>query len=431
MTMRRLLFATSLVSLAVFCLLQAAWVPAAPMDWPQWRGPERNGMSTDTNLLDGWPEGGPPLAWKVSGVGGGYSSVAVTGGRIFTMGDLEDGQYVFALNQSDGRQLWKARVGQTWEDQYLGSRSTPTVDGDRVYAIGTEGDLVCLQAETGREVWRKSLPNDFGGQMMSIWKFAESPLIDGDKLIVTPGARNAALVALNKSSGAEIWRASVPDLGARGKDGAGYSSAVISEAAGVRQYVQLMGRGVVGIEAETGRYLWGYNQVANDVANIATPIVHGDYVFASTGYRTGAVLLKLSRNGDGVDAEEVYFLPGNDFQNHHGGIILRDGYLYTGTGHNRGFPLCIKMEDGQAAWGPIRNEGRGSAAVSYADGHLYMRYQNGLMILVEASPQEYREKGSFMIPEVNQYSWSHPVISGGRLYLREQNNLFAYDVSQH
>ncbi len=416
--------------MAVLCLAWAAGAPSASMDWPQWRGPQRNGMSADTGLLDSWPEGGPPLAWRVSGVGAGYSSVAVTAGRIFTMGDLEDGQYVFALDQANGRQAWKTRVGDTWEDQYLGSRSTPTVDGDRLYAIGTEGDLVCLQTATGRQVWRKSLPRDFGGRMMSIWKFAESPLVDGEKLIVTPGARNAALVALNKRTGEEIWRASIPDMGPRGKDGAGYSSAVVSLGAGVKQYVQLMGRGVVGVEAETGRYLWSYNRVANEVANIATPIVQGDFVFASTGYRTGAVLLKLSRRGDGVKAEEVYFLQGNNFQNHHGGIILSDGFLYTGTGHNRGFPLCIKMQDGQAAWGPVRNAGRGSAAVSYADGHLYFRYQNGLMVLVEATAEEYREKGSFMIPDVNQYSWSHPVISDGRLYLREQNNLFAYDVSR-
>ena len=430
MTIRRLIFSTVFLSLAVFCLAQAGWISAASMDWPQWRGPQRNGMSTDTGLLDRWPEGGPPLAWRVSGVGSGYSSVSVTGGRIFTMGDLEDGQYVLALRQSDGRQLWKARVGAVWKAQYLGARSTPTVDGDRVYAIGTEGDLVCLESGTGREVWRKSLPGDFGGRMMSGWKFAESPLVDGDKLIVTPGARRAALVALNKSTGREIWRASVPDMGPRGRDGAGYSSVVISQGAGVRQYVQLMGRGVVGIEADSGRYLWSYNQVANNTANIATPIVQGDYVFASTGYRTGAALLRLSRDGDGVKAQEVYFLQGNDFQNHHGGIILHDGHLYTGTGHNRGFPLCINMEGGQAAWGPVRNAGQGSAAVSYADGHLYFRYQNGLMVLVEATPEEYREKGSFMIPDVNQFSWSHPVIAGGRLYLREQNNLFAYDISR-
>ena len=406
---------------------------AAAADWPQWRGLHRDGRSADTGLLQEWPEGGPPLAWKASGLGGGYSSVSVAGDRIFTMGDLGDGQYVLALERDGGTQLWKTRVGGTHEDEYLGPRSTPTVDGDRIYVVSTDGDVVCLAAGSGEIRWRRSLPGDFGGRLMKAmgtydWKFAESPLVDGDRVIVTPGAKDAALVALDKASGEEIWRAAVPELGEAGTDGAGYSSVVVSEAGGVRQYVQLIGRGVIGVEAATGRYLWGYNRVANDVANIATPLVRDDMVFASTGYGTGAVLLRLAAAGDGIRAEEVYFLDGDTFQNHHGGLILDSGHVYTGTGHNKGFPIAVELASGEVAWGPIRNAGQNSAAVSYADGRLYMRYQNGLMILVEATPEGYRERGSFMIPEVAKESWSHPVIAGGRLYLREQDNLWVYDV---
>lgn len=409
-------------------------VDAGGADWPQWRGPWRDGRSPETGLLSSWPQEGPPLLWRAAGLGGGYSSLSIADGRIYTMGDIGDTQYVLALSQESGEQLWRAAVGPRWEDEYGGPRATPTVDGDQLYAVSTQGDLVCLEAATGRELWRRHLVEDFGGDLMKAmgtydWRYAESPLVDGDRVVVTPGAVDAMVVALDKRSGEEIWRAGIPELGEAGADGAAYSSVVVSEGAGVRQYVQLVGRGLIGLEAETGRFLWGYNRVANDVANIATPLVHGDYVFGSTGYGTGSVLLHLAPDGDGVRAEEVYFLPGDVMQNHHGGLILHDGYVYTGTGHNKGFPMSVRFEDGEVAWGPVRNDGRSSAAVTYADGRLYFRYQNGLMVLVEATPDGYREHGSFMIPEVDNFSWSHPVISGGRLYLREQDDLFCYDVS--
>jgi outer membrane protein assembly factor BamB len=408
---------------------------ATAADWPQWRGANRDGRSAETGLLQEWPEGGPPLAFKASGLGGGYSSVAVAGERIFTMGDLGDGQYVLALSRADGKQLWKTRVGETHADQYLGPRSTPTVDGDRLYLVTTAGDVVCLAADSGERQWSRSLVRDFGGRLMKAmgtydWRFAESPLVDGERLIITPGAADATLVALDKTSGEEIWRAAIPALGEAGTDGAGYSSVVVSEGGGVRQYVQLIGRGLIGVEAASGRFLWGYNRVANDVANIATPLVEGDLVFASTGYGTGAVLLRLAAEDDGIRADEVYFLDADTFQNHHGGLILHDGHVYTGTGHNKGFPLAVELATGEVAWGPIRNDGENSAAVAYADGRIYMRYQNGLMILVEATPEAYREHGSFMIPEVEKESWPHPVIAGGRLFLREQDNLWVYDVTE-
>ena len=402
--------------------------------WPQWRGPNRDGKSPESGLLKEWPEGGPPTVWTAEGLGRGFSSVSLANGRVFTMGDFDDKQFVIAINDDDGSILWKTSIGESWSDArfYPGSRSTPTVDGDRVYAYGTEGTLACLKADNGEVVWQRNVREDFGGFMMVArgvnWRFAESPLVDGNRVVVTPGAPKAVMVALDKTSGEEIWRASMPEIGEQGSDGAGYSSIVISHGGGVKQYVQLMGRGLVGILAEDGEFLWGYNRIANEVANIATPIVTGDFVFGSTGYQTGAALLKLSRDGDGVRAEEVYFLPADTFQNHHGGLIFLDGYIYTGTGHNRGYPLSVRMETGEVAWGPVRNEGRDSAAIAYADGRLYFRYQNGLVVLIDATPEEYRECGSFEIPDVEDPSWPHPVVSGGRLYLREQGRLHSYDI---
>ncbi len=414
-----------------FCLILGTAAHGA--DWPQWRGPARDGRSADTGLLTSWPDGGPPLAWRASGFGGGFSSVSVAGKRIYTMGDLQDAQYVIAAARSDGKQLWKTKVAPAWKDKYLGPRSTPTVDGERVYVVTTEGDVYCLAAASGEVQWKRSLPADFGARMMSYegkyeWKFSESPLVDGNRLIVTPGMPDAVLVALDKKTGKDIWRAKMPKLGDGGDDGAGYSSVVISNAGGVKQYVQFVGRGVIGVEAETGRFLWGYNRIANNVANIATPIIDGDHVFASSGYDTGSVLLKIHRKKDEFRAEEVYWLEHDTMQNHHGGVILHEGYLYTGTGHNKGFPLAVEMATGKVAWGPQRNKGRDSAALSYADGHLYFRYQNGLMVLVEATPEGYREKGSFMIPDVVMQSWPHPAIVDGMLYLREQDDMFCYDL---
>ena len=423
------------VALVLLVVLSSVMLPVGAADWPQWRGPNRDGKSAETGLLKEWPESGPPRAWKASGIGAGYSSVSVAKGRIFTMGDLADGQYVFALAEKDGSLLWKSRVGVVHEDKYPGPRCTPTVDGDRIYVMTTEGDVVSLEAATGNELWRRSLPGDFDGYLMKAmgsyeWKFSESPLVDGDRVVVTPGHHAAMMVALDKKSGEEIWRTTGRHhLGERGADGAGYSSVIVSEAADTRQYVQLVGRGLIGVEATNGKLLWSYNRVASDIANISMPIVAGERVFASAGYGTGAGLLEIGKGEDGYEAKEIYFLEADTLQNHHGGLILHDGTLYTGTGHNKGFPIAVDFATGEVAWGPERNDGTDSAAVSYADGRLYFRYQNGVMILVEANAEEYRERGSFLIPDVVLQSWPHPVIANGKLLLREQDDLHCYDIT--
>jgi outer membrane protein assembly factor BamB len=416
-------------ALGTLAVASAPGLRAAGPAWPGWRGPSRDALSPETGLLGTWPEGGPPLAWKASGMGAGFSSLALVDGRIYTMGDRDGAQQLLALNAADGSLLWKARVGLACTDEYSGPRGTPTVDAGAVYALGTDGDLVAVEAASGKELWRRSLPADFGGQVMSMWRWSESPLVDGERLIVTPGARDAALVALDKATGKEIWRSAIPELGSAGKDGAAYSSVVVSNAVGVKQYVQLMGRGLVGVRASDGKFLWGYNRVANNVANIPTPLVRGNWVFASTGYQTGAALVELHKDGDGVKARELYFLDAKALQNHHGGMVLVANHVYAGHGHRKGFPIAVEFTTGKVAWGgDIRNAGVGSAAVAYADGHLYFRYENGVVVLIQATPEGYKEKGSFTIPGVARPSWSHPVILGGRLYLREQDNLFVYDV---
>ena len=403
---------------------------ATANDWPGWRGPNRDAVSVEQGLLQEWPAAGPPLAWKASGVGGGLSGVAVAGDRIYTMGDEGEAQFLLALDRDGGKVVWKTQVGPAWKDEYGGARSTPSVDGNLVFAIGTEGDLVCVDAATGTVRWRKNLEKEYGGRVMTIWKWAESPLVDGDRLVFTPGGPWAAMVAVEKATGKKIWETEeMPNLGEKGRDGAAYSSIVVSNGGGVKQYVQLMGRGLVGIRASDGKFLWGYNRVANNVANVSTPLVRGDYVFASTGYQTGSALLKLEKNGEGVKANEVYFLDPAVLQSHHGGLVLVKDHVYAGHGHNKGFPICVDLATGKVAWGgDIRNAGTGSAAVLYADGRLYFRYQNGVVLLVEASPAGYKERGTFTIPEVKNPSWPHLTVSDGKLYVREQDTLYCYDV---
>jgi outer membrane protein assembly factor BamB len=402
--------------------LAIAVVEVRADDWPQWRGPHRDGISTEKGLLKTWSTTGPPLAWKVDGLGSGYSSVAIAGDHIYTVGKRKRGAELIALDLASGKEVWATEVGGG------DPNSTPTVDGDLVYALGRDGDLLCAEAATGKEVWRKKFSKDFGGRMMSGWGYSESPLIDGDHLVCTPGGSKAIIAALDKKTGRTIWTSPMPDVGRAGKDGAGYSSIVVSEAGGVRQYVQLTGRGVISVAAEDGKPLWSYNRIANGTANIPTPIVKDDYVFCSSGYNTGAALLKVMKKGDDFTVKEVYFLPANVMQNHHGGMVRVGNHIYCGNGHNQGFPLCVEMLTGKVTWDRARGPGGGSAAVVYADGNLYFRYENGIMALIEANPQAYRLKSSFRLASVKGPSWPHPVISSGKLYLRDQDTLMCYDV---
>lgn len=398
-------------------------------DWPQFHGPNRDSICREQGLLSEWPEEGPKLLWKIEGLGRGFSGISIAAGRIFTMGDRpvdggQEAQFVIAYNLDNRRELWATRVGPPFQ---TGPRCTPTVDGDLLYVIGTEGDLLCLQAASGETKWQKDLVDDFGGKIMTGWKFCESPLVDGGRLICTPGADDAVMVAMNKITGKVIWQTSVPDLGDKGADGAGYSSPVVAEIDGVRQYIQLVGRGVISVEAETGRFLWGYNGVANNIANIPTPIVAGNYVFCTTAYNTGSALLEIERHGDAFKAQEMYFINPRDFANHHGGVVRVGEHVYGGHGSNKGDPACIELATGKIVW-KERSPSRGSAGVLYADGHLIFRYDRGEVLLVEADPTEFRIKGRFSPISGEGPAWPHPVIHKGKLYLRHGDVLGCYDV---
>jgi outer membrane protein assembly factor BamB len=336
-----------------------------------------------------------------------------------------DGQGVclIALSAENGAEIWSTPLDADGEPN-----GTPTADGAHLFAITYHGVLVCAESATGRVVWRKSFVADFGGREPQ-WGYSESPLVDGNVVACTPGAEQALIVALDKATGDTMWTAAAPsEMRGRGHGGAGYSSIVVGQGAGIRQYVQLVGDGVIGVAVADGTPLWGYNRIANGVANIPTPIVQGDYVLASSGYGAGTALLRLEPSDGGVKVHEVYFHPGNKMQNHHGGMVLVDGYVYLGHGHNQGLPMCVEFLTGRVAWGPVRGPGTDSAAVIYADGHLYFRYQNAVMALLEATPEAYRLKASFRLPSHLDNSWPHPVVANGHLYLRDQDVLMCYDL---
>jgi outer membrane protein assembly factor BamB len=330
------------------------------------------------------------------------------------MGNRDKVEYVIALGEKDGKELWAAAMGpeRSKGGGYPGPRCTPTVDGDLVYALGLNGDLVCLDVAMGKEIWRKDLRKDFTGGSGG-WGYSESPLVDGDKLLVTPGNKKATLVALNKRTGETIWTSQVPE-----GDRAAYSSIIVAQVNGQRQYVQFLSGGVVGIDAATGEFLWRYDAPANGTANITTPIFHDGHVFATSDYGTGGGLIKVN----GKDVQQIYFT--KNMRNHHGGLVLLDGYLY---GADSGQLTCLEFKEGSVKW--RGKAGKGS--VCYADGRIYYRGEGGTILLIEANPEKYVEHGRFQQPDRSRSpAWAHPVVANGKLYIADQDILLCYDVKQ-
>lgn len=421
-------FGPALAALTVSATVHSAFA-AAPDTWPTFRGPGRTAVSPDTNLLEKWPTGGPPLAWKATGAGRGYSSLAITGGRIYTLGDglstaSDADEYLQSYDQKTGKQLWTHKTGAPWNDgksDWQSSRSTPTVDGDRVYVLTPAGVLVCCKTEDGSEVFRVNLKEKFGGKKADGWGYSESVLVDGDKLVCTPGGTQNTMVALNKMTGEPIWKCV-----REGDIGAGHASIVISTVGGTRVYVQTTGSGALGVGAEDGKLLWTYG-IDKTTAVIPTPIVRDDLVFFTAGYKRGGALLRQVPQGQGeVKIEEIYGLK-IELANKHGGVVLVGDYLY-GDSDDAGIPFCAELMTGEIKW-KARASGKRSACMAVADGHLYIRFQDGVVVLAKADPAGYKESGVFTPPGAGERpGWSHPVIVDGMLFLREQDSILCYDV---
>ncbi len=398
-------------SLALLLVLSLS---LAAEDWPQWRGPARDGRSAETGLAAEWPAGGPALLWQAEILGEGYASFAVVGGRLYTQGQKDGRQFVIALDAATGKLIWQTANGDTYADgRGGGPRGAPTLDNGRLYALGSSGNLLCLDAASGKQVWEVNLLRKYGARNIR-WGLSESPLIDGEKIIVSPGGRGAAVVALNKSDGSLIWKSE--------SDEAGYSSAVVAEAGGVRMYVLLTGDAAIGLRADSGELLWRYSKVANGTANIATPIVKGNHVFVSSDYGTGCALLKLSRDGAGVRADEVYF--SRDMRNHYSSSVLVGEYLY---GFSSRIFTAMNFMTGEVGW---KDRSVGKGQVIFADGKLFLQGEDGIVGLVTPDPGEYKEISRFEVGRGKYPTWTLPVIADGRLYIRDQDLLRCYDVSE-
>jgi len=406
--------------LAVVVMTTSAALAA---DWPQWRGPKRDGKSEEKGLLKQWPEGGPKLLWQVKDAGSGYSTPAVVRDRLYLLGSKgTDEEFVQARAVADGKVLWTTPIGKVGNPQqqpnYPGARSTTTVDGDVLYALGSDGDLACIEAASGKVKWAKNLRKDFGGSP-GTWAYAESPLVDGDKLVVTPGGAQATIVALKKDGGDVVWKSAVP-----GGDNAGYASVIPIETAGKKQYVQFLEKGLVGVDAETGKFLWRYEATAKgSPANIPTPVARDGLVYSATNMG-GAGLVKLTAAGDGVKAEQVYFE--KKLPTAIGGSVVIGDNMYGTTGTAM---MCVDFATGKVKWS---DRGIGAGAVLYADGLLFVHGERGEVALVEATPEAYREKGRFTPPDAPNVgqpkAWAYPVVANGRLYLRDADSVWCYDV---
>jgi outer membrane protein assembly factor BamB len=409
---------TVTVALFAMSIASVAWGD----DWPQWRGPHRDGTSKETGLLQEWKPEGPALLWHVKDVGEGYSTPSVVGNRLYLLASraLND-EFVVARDTGSGAVVWTQRIGKVGNpDQrpsYPGARSTPTVEGDVLYALGSDGDLVCLDTAKGNIRWQKNLRNDFGGQPGQ-WAYSESPLVDGEVIVCTPGGADATIVALNKKSGEVMWKAAV-----EGGDAAGYASPIVVEADGVKQYVNMLAKGLIGVDASTGAFLWRYDRTAKgSPANMATPIARDGHVY-SAAPRTGGALVKLVKDGTTFKAQEVYF--DNKLPTAIGGAVLVGDQIY-GTGQ---VMICADFMTGKVRW---TDRGVGTGSVCFADGRLYVHGENGEVALVEATPDEYRERGRFTPPEQpgrgNSKAWAYPVVADGRLYIRDWTSLWCFDV---
>ena len=364
-----------------------------------------------------WNADGPALAWTAQGAGEGFASIAVSGGKVFTYGNVGQNEVVSAFDLESGTVVWQSPTSSASRlDAGNGPRGTPTVDGEYVYALGGNGDLTCLETASGKRVWDKNILQEFGGQNIT-WGISESVLIDGDRLICTPGGTQGTLVALNKRTGALEWRCLVP-----GGVQAGYSSAIMAEVGGVKQYIQFTSKGVIGVRAETGDFLWGNDASANPTANCSSPLFADNHVFTASGYGKGGAMLRLSARGRQVAAEFGYHT--TEMKNHHGGMVLLDGFVYGSN--DPGVLVCLDVKTGRVKW---QNRSVGKGSLTYADGHLYVRSENGPLALVAADPTKYQEHGRFDQPDRSgSPAWAHPVVAQGKLFLRDQDRVLAFDV---
>jgi outer membrane protein assembly factor BamB len=409
-------------SAATILILLFTFTNAYSQNWPSFHGTDRTNKSSETGLLKEWPTGGPALVWTVTGLGDGYSSVSVADGLIFTEGQSGNQSFVFCFDLS-GKLVWKKPNGQAWNttlswaSSYKGSRGTPTYDNGTVYCLSEEGRLTAFEAKSGIEKWARELTTDFEAEIPE-YGYSESVLVDGSNLFVKPAGKKGYQVCLDKLTGKTLWvNTDIPGTIA-------YNSAIIHEDGGYRQLISASSDYFYGIDSRSGKLLWKFNFVNQRELNLTDAVCFKDYVFITSGYGKGSVLLRLKPAISGLEAEQVWKTDLMD--NHHGGVILHNGYLYGSGSNSKGW-FCLDFLTGKQAW---KADGKGS--VTFADGMLYtLDERSGIVRLVKATPEKYEQTGEFKVPKTDAgMSWAHPVVCGGRLYIRQGDKLFAYNIRQ-
>jgi len=384
--------------------------------WPQFHGPNRDNRSTEKGLLEKWPENGPALLWTATGLGHGYSTVAIAAGMIYTAGSIEKDTVITAMNM-DGKIQWQVRNGPAWAGDRPGTRSTPTIDGNRLYHQSPIGNLICLDAKTGEKIWGFNTLEKFKSKT-NTWARAESLLVDGERLICCPGGPQASMVAMNKNNGSVIWAA--PSAG----DLAGYSSPTLGEYQGLRIIVVLTAKNFIGVNADSGEMLWQVKHESYADENVMTPIFHDGQVFIST-LKAGSVKFKINVKDGKVSLEELWRT--QELDCHHGGVVLLNGNLHgNSTFRNSMLWVCLDWQTGEKKY---MDKGVGKGSLTYADGMLYTLSENGVMGLVRPAAAGYELVSSFDIPKGGKgNSWAHPVVCAGRLYIRHGDFLYVYNV---
>jgi outer membrane protein assembly factor BamB len=415
----------SIFSIILFCsfflLLSGNTVAQNKTDWPSFHGPDRSNKSMETGLMKEWPKNGPEQLFVISGLGAGYSSVTVAGGLIYTAGQFENQTYVFAFDLN-GKPVWKRPNGRawttnlSWASSYIGPRSTPTYDNGKLYHLSEAGRLTVYDAKTGKEIWSREIARDFDAPATE-YGYSESVLIDGNNLYVRPAGRKGFQVCLDKNTGETIWtNTDIPGT-------EGYTSMVIHEYNGYRMIVGASSNCYYGVDTETGRLLWKFNFVNARELNLTDPVIHNEYVFVTSGYGKGSMLVKLKTSINEFTPETVW--QSGLMDNHHGGVIFHDGYLYGSGSNSRGW-FCLDFMTGKRIW---NTNGKGS--ITYADRMLYLLDERtGSMKLVAATPDKYDLRGEFTVPKGgDSFYWAHPVVCGGRLYVRHGDKVFVYRIT--
>lgn len=403
-------------------------------DWAQWRGPARDGVAGKQNLLQSWPEGGPKLAWTYSDAGVGFSSSAISNGRLYTIGQRGPDCVAICLDAKTGKELWVQRFDRgTKSDDYLtgwggGPRSTPTIDGDHAYFLSDLGELACLKTSDGAKVWSKNLIKDFGGGVPQ-WGCSESVLIDADRLLCTPGGKTF-IVGLDKKTGEKVYES-------KGfEDGSQYVSIMKTSVGGTPIYVTAAKSGLVAFHAQTGEHQFTSPKTGNKTAVIPTPIITGDQIYHSSAYKAGNALVKLNAAGGKVQMEEMYHRDKENMENHHGGYVLHEGTIYGFTNALRGAWVAQDLKTGEILWNHKTGKAR-SGSIAFADGMLYCYDDSdGVCYLVAPSREGWQEKGSVKLPK--EWSgdrqrgaiWAHPVIAGQKLFIRDQELIYAFDIAR-